>query len=139
MFGMGFGEILLIAVVAIVFLGPERLPKAMVDAARFFRKVREGVSDAKESLESELKISEMRDSALEYKRKMESSANELYTATEKEGREVKDLFKDLTDEEEKPSQAADAGKTPKREVVDFKAMKQQGADTDKGKEKGEDA
>ena len=105
MFGMGFGEILLIAVVAIVFLGPERLPKAMVDAARFFRKVREGVSDAKESLESELKISEMRD----------------------------------TDEEEKPSQAADAGKTPKREVVDFKAMKQQGADTDKGKEKGEDA
>ncbi len=30
MFGMGFTEILMIAVVAIIFLGPDKLPSAMV-------------------------------------------------------------------------------------------------------------
>ncbi len=37
MFGMGIGEILLIAIVAVLFLGPDKLPSTMVDIAKFFR------------------------------------------------------------------------------------------------------
>ncbi len=37
MFGMGFTEILMIAVVAILFLGPDKLPDAMVSVAKFIK------------------------------------------------------------------------------------------------------
>jgi Tat protein translocase TatB subunit len=36
MFGIGFSEILVIAVVAIVFVGPKRLPEVMKQIGRFF-------------------------------------------------------------------------------------------------------
>lgn len=35
MFGMGFTEILIIAIIAILFLGPDKLPSAMVEIAKF--------------------------------------------------------------------------------------------------------
>ena len=34
---MGFTEILLIAIVAILFLGPDKLPGAMVEIAKFIK------------------------------------------------------------------------------------------------------
>ncbi|MCD8476704.1 MAG: twin-arginine translocase TatA/TatE family subunit [Sulfurospirillum sp.] len=37
MFGLGFSEILVIAIIAILFLGPEKLPDAMVKGAKFFK------------------------------------------------------------------------------------------------------
>ena len=40
MFGFGFTEILIIVVIAILFLGPDKLPSAMVDVAKFFRSVK---------------------------------------------------------------------------------------------------
>ena len=40
MFDIGFGELLLIAVVALVVLGPERLPKAARFAGLWVRRAR---------------------------------------------------------------------------------------------------
>jgi sec-independent protein translocase protein TatB len=60
MFGMGFTEIFLILVVAIIALGPEKLPNAAVEIARFFKKIKGGVEDAKATLDSELNLSEMK-------------------------------------------------------------------------------
>jgi len=37
MFGLGFMEILFIAIIAILFLGPDKLPGAMVDIAKFIK------------------------------------------------------------------------------------------------------
>ena len=39
MFGMGFMEIFLVGIVAVIALGPEKLPSAMVDIAKFFKKL----------------------------------------------------------------------------------------------------
>lgn len=55
MFGLGFTEILLILVVAIIFLGPERLPKVMVEVAKFFKSFKSTIDEAKNSLSGELK------------------------------------------------------------------------------------
>ena len=55
MFGMGFTEILFIAVIAILFLGPDKLPSAMVDIAKFFRQVKKTLGTVKDSLEEEIK------------------------------------------------------------------------------------
>lgn len=60
MFGMGFMEIFLIAVVAIIALGPDKLPTAMVEIAKFIGKFKSGVNDAKQTLDSELNLSDMK-------------------------------------------------------------------------------
>lgn len=63
MFGMGFMEIFLILVVAIIALGPEKLPSAAVDIAKFFKKLKGGVEDAKATLDNELNISGLKEEA----------------------------------------------------------------------------
>ncbi len=67
MFGMGFMEIFLIAVVAIIALGPEKLPSAMVDIAKFFKKFKSGLDEAKSTINNELNISEMKAEAEKFK------------------------------------------------------------------------
>ncbi|MCB0063519.1 MAG: twin-arginine translocase subunit TatB, partial [Caldilineaceae bacterium] len=39
-FGIGFGELVMIAIVALIVLGPERLPGALREVAKFIRMVR---------------------------------------------------------------------------------------------------
>lgn len=67
MFGMGFFEILVIAAVAIIFLGPEKLPKALVDVAKFIKAVKKTMDDAKESLDREVNLNKIKEEALAYK------------------------------------------------------------------------
>ncbi len=61
MFGMGFMEIFLILIVAVIALGPEKLPTAAVDIAKMFKKLKGGFDDAKSTLHDELNISELSD------------------------------------------------------------------------------
>ncbi|PLY05243.1 MAG: twin-arginine translocase subunit TatB [Arcobacter sp.] len=77
MFGMGFMEILLIAVVAIIALGPEKLPTAMVEIAKFIKKFKSGVEDAKSTLDNELNITEMKAEAAKYKAQIEDAKSTL--------------------------------------------------------------
>ncbi len=77
MFGLGFTEILFIAVVAIIFLGPDKLPGAMVDIAKFIKKIKEGVSDAKEALNEEVNLDELKREALNYKEQLDKATEEL--------------------------------------------------------------
>jgi len=77
MFGMGFTEILLIAVVAILFLGPDKLPEMMVKVAKFMKGVKKAVGDAKGALDEEMKISELKEEALSYKKQLDSATDEL--------------------------------------------------------------
>lgn len=74
MFGMGFSEILIIAIIAILFLGPDKLPEAMVKIAKFFKTVKGSVNDVKSSFEQEMKIQELKEEALSYKKKLDEAA-----------------------------------------------------------------
>jgi len=77
MFGMGFTEILMIAIVAILFLGPDKLPDAMVKVAKFIRGAKNAITEAKSAIDSEIKISELKEEALSYKAKLDEATNEL--------------------------------------------------------------
>merc|ERR1711941_88770 len=77
MFGMGFMEIFLIAIVAIIALGPEKLPTAMVEIAKFLKKFKSGVEDAKSTLDNELNITEMKAEAAKYKAQIEDAKSTL--------------------------------------------------------------
>lgn len=77
MFGFGIGEILLIAIVAIIALGPEKLPDAMVQIAKLFNSVKKGLNDAKTTLDNELNISELKNEANKFKAQIEDTKTSL--------------------------------------------------------------
>ncbi len=77
MFGMGFFEILVVLVVAIIFLGPEKFPQAVVDVVKFFRAVKKTLNDAKDTLDKEINIEEIKKETLEYQKLFESKMESL--------------------------------------------------------------
>jgi sec-independent protein translocase protein TatB len=70
MFGLGFMEIFVILVVAVIALGPEKLPSVAVDVAKFLKKLKSGVEDAKSALDSELNLSGLKEEATNLKSHM---------------------------------------------------------------------
>jgi len=77
MFGLGFMEILFIAIVAILFLGPDKLPGAMVDIAKFIKNMKTAIGDAKRTLDEEVNIEELKREAMSYKEKLDEATQEL--------------------------------------------------------------
>jgi len=82
MFGMGFTEILIIAVIAILFLGPDKLPGAMIDIAKFFRSAKDAIGSVKDTLEEEINVSDMKKEALAYKAQLNDATSRLTEATD---------------------------------------------------------
>ncbi len=110
MFGMGFAEILIIGVIAILFLGPDKLPETMVEIAKFFRNVKRTVSSAKASLDEELHISEMREGALNYKKELTEASSELerLSSIDEIASEINDVKKEVKVEAPKAAPAPPA-------------------------------
>lgn len=56
MFDIGFWELILIAVVALLVVGPERLPELVRESGRWIRAARRFVTDARYQIERELEL-----------------------------------------------------------------------------------
>jgi len=82
MFGMGFSEMMIILIIAILFLGPDKLPSAMVDIAKFFRNVKNTVGTVKDSIEQEMNVSEIKEEALAYKRELLEASEKVSKVTD---------------------------------------------------------
>ena len=74
MFGMSFMEIMVIAIIAVLFLGPDKLPSAMVQVAKFFKSFKSSINEAKSTFEQEIKLQELREDSLKYKKQLEEGA-----------------------------------------------------------------
>lgn len=61
MFDMGFTELVLIGIVALIVIGPERLPGVARTAGKYFGKLRHFMTSVKADVESELRADELRD------------------------------------------------------------------------------
>ena len=104
MFGLGFSEILIILVIAILFLGPDKLPSAMVEVAKFFRSAKKTIHNVKESLEQEMNIADIKNEALSYKKELLKASEELQRTTDltQLGSEMAKITDDITKEVSKP-------------------------------------
>ena len=60
MFDIGFSEIAVIAVVALIVIGPERLPKAARTMGLLFGRLQRYVSDVKADINREMELDELR-------------------------------------------------------------------------------
>lgn len=99
MFGIGFFEILIILVVAVIFLGPEKLPQAIVDFVKFFRAVKKTINEAKDTLDKELEISklsnEVSDIKSQFETNIDSITKDMDLANLQEIKEINDEMQDL--------------------------------------------
>lgn len=59
MFDIGFWELTIIAIIGLIVIGPERLPKFAHDAGSFINKIRNFVHNAKDELEKELQLKQL--------------------------------------------------------------------------------
>lgn len=61
MLNIGFSEILLFGIIALVVLGPEKLPIAVRTAGRWYAHIRRLVTNVQRDIEQELQLTEMRE------------------------------------------------------------------------------
>ncbi|TLD83792.1 Sec-independent protein translocase protein TatB [Helicobacter trogontum] len=102
MLGFGIGEIILIVVVAIIVLGPDKLPNALIEMARFVRVVKKTMQDAKDTIDREVNLAEIKKEAQAYKEKLEHSVDiskeikdaDLVNEIQKDMNDIQHLFKD---------------------------------------------
>ncbi|MDR3056387.1 MAG: Sec-independent protein translocase protein TatB [Zoogloeaceae bacterium] len=80
MFGIDFSELLIIGVVALVVLGPERLPKVARTAGHLLGRLQRYVSQVKSDLNRELELDELR----KFQSQVMNSARELESSVQRE-------------------------------------------------------
>src|SRR5688572_31342878 len=86
MFDIGFSELIIIAVVALLVIGPERLPKAARTLGHLFGRMQRYVNDVKADISREMEIDElkklrasMQDAAHSFESSVSSGINETET------------------------------------------------------------
>lgn len=136
MFGIGFTEFLLIAIVAILFLGPDKLPEAMVQIAKFIKSVQRMIRDTKISLEEEIRIADLKEEALNYKKKLDDVSSELKGFKNIDANPVKEINEAINDAKksfsgislEEKDETVIASLEPKRDTVTFEKNKKENDD-----------
>jgi sec-independent protein translocase protein TatB len=119
---MGFSELMIIAVIAVLFLGPDKLPSAMVDIAKFFRNAKKTINTVKDSIEQEINVSEIKQEALAYKKELMETSSKVRDATDITDVSATlanlsdDIIKDIEDEPEvqKPKKTTSEKKKERR-------------------------
>lgn len=82
MIELDFGKLLLLALIALIVLGPEKLPGAARTAGALLRRVRNGWDSVRAEVERELEIEEIRRTARETAAQAESARNQMRDAVQ---------------------------------------------------------
>lgn len=77
MFDIGFTEILIVGVVALIVLGPERLPSALRTAGMWIGRIKRTVGSVQKEISEELRVEEMRQAAKKQQEQLESNVETL--------------------------------------------------------------
>jgi sec-independent protein translocase protein TatB len=80
MFDIGFSELLLIGIVALVVIGPERLPKVARTAGHLFGRMQRYVSDVKADINREMQLDELK----KMQEEMHASVNSIENAVKRD-------------------------------------------------------
>ena len=87
MFDMGFTEMMLIGIVALIVIGPERLPGVARTAGKYFGRLKRFMTSVKADVEQELRADELRQILADQQRELDTlkdSINETGREIEKE-------------------------------------------------------
>ena len=84
MFDIGFSEIVVIAVVALIVIGPERLPKTARTLGHLFGRLQRYVADVKADINREMQLEELK----KLQQEVRSAATEIESSVSAAARDV---------------------------------------------------
>jgi sec-independent protein translocase protein TatB len=93
MFDIGFSELLVIAVVALIVIGPERLPKVARTLGHLFGRMQRYVNDVKADISREMELEELR----KLQTNVQDAARAFEDSFGKEIRETESELKNVAD------------------------------------------
>ena len=91
MFDIGFSEIVVIAIVALIVIGPERLPKAARTLGHLFGRLQRYVNDVKADINREMELDELR----KLQKEVQTAASELKSSVESAAQGVETGVRDV--------------------------------------------
>ncbi len=91
MFDVGFAELLLLSVVGLLVLGPERLPRVARTLGGFARKARSSWITLKHTIEAEIRAEELKEPLKHFENEIKSTIDSVKSGVDK----LKDPLKDL--------------------------------------------
>jgi sec-independent protein translocase protein TatB len=84
MFDIGFSELMVIAVVALIVIGPEKLPKTARTLGHLFGRLQRYVRDVKADISREMELDELR----KLQQQVQTAARDIETSVSSAAREV---------------------------------------------------
>jgi sec-independent protein translocase protein TatB len=99
MFDVGFWEIALISLIALLVFGPERLPRVAREAALWIRKARHMASSVRDEIRHELELQELQQSLLEKKKQIENGLSETIEVLPEQSAKSPSTHKEKPDDE----------------------------------------
>jgi sec-independent protein translocase protein TatB len=109
MFDIAFSEIVVIAVVALIVIGPERLPKVARTLGHMFGRLQRYVNEVKADINREMELDELR----KLRSEVQSAASEFESSIHKAAQEVdsgvRSVETELNDAGRSPAETAPAG------------------------------
>ena len=128
MFGIGLPEMIIIAVVALIFIGPDKLPgvlrsigKGLVELKRATSDVRSNVQEEMQKIEEEIELKEVRESAQDFKNELGGVANKIdpLTLSKFNSGDQKEVISDSIDElETDKAQTESVAENTEAETID---------------------
>lgn len=77
MFDIGFSELIVIGVVALIVIGPERLPKVARTAGHLYGRMQRYVSSVKSDISQEIELDELRRAGQQFRQSVESTMTDV--------------------------------------------------------------
>lgn len=109
MFDIGFSELILIAIVTLLVVGPERMPKVARTAGHLFGRLQRYVSEVKADINRELKLEELRKLEADMREKardMEHSMTDEINRASQELKQTADVVQSLPEAAQHAPEAA---------------------------------
>ena len=103
MFDMGFTEMMLIGIVALVVIGPERLPGVARTAGKYFGRLKRFMTTVKADVEQELRADELRQILADQQKELDSIKDSMNVA----GKAFEEDIKSVSDSVEPPADSAE--------------------------------
>ena len=97
MFDIGFSELMVIAVVALIVIGPERLPKVARTMGHLFGRLQRYVNDVKADINREIELEELR----KMRDSMQKAASEMQSTVDAELHKTADELNKAVEGEKK--------------------------------------
>ena len=102
MFDIGFSEIFIIAVVALIVIGPERLPRVARTLGHLFGRLQRYVAEVKADINREMELDELR----KLQSTMQDAAREIEQGVSSQVRYVENEVKQVEDETKQAVESA---------------------------------